>query len=198
MSAERARLFVALELPAEVRDALRAWQETTVSRPDAWRPLGSESLHVTLCFLGDQAVTEVHAIARACANAVDALSEGVTLRLASPLTLSPRRPRVLAVGVEDPSGALTRLQARVAGALASAGWYQAEHRRFLAHITVARARARRGTRIVTAAGAIDPPAPLVFSAEAVALVRSHLSSEGSRYERLAGFPLSGTGEAHGP
>jgi RNA 2',3'-cyclic 3'-phosphodiesterase len=63
---ERARLFVALELPDPVRDALLAWRQSAIGDDQAWRPVAPTALHVTLCFLGDQRVEEIGAIAQAC------------------------------------------------------------------------------------------------------------------------------------
>ena len=66
------------------------------------------------------------------------------LAVGEPLWLPPRRPRVLAVALEDPDGALGRTQTAVSSALAAGGWYVPETRPFLAHVTVA--RVRKGAR----------------------------------------------------
>ena len=68
-SDERARLFVALELPVAVREQLVAWRDGVVAGVAGLRPVAVESLHVTLCFLGWVAVREVEAVARACGEA---------------------------------------------------------------------------------------------------------------------------------
>ncbi len=52
VSEERVRLFVALELPTEVRSALRSWAAEHVGAMARLRLVEPESLHVTLCFLG--------------------------------------------------------------------------------------------------------------------------------------------------
>ena len=52
LKSPRARLFVALELPEEVREALARWQATAVAGEPALRAPASETLHVTLCFIG--------------------------------------------------------------------------------------------------------------------------------------------------
>src|SRR5512139_828255 len=51
LKSPRARLFVALDLPDEVRDGIAAWQAQALA-DEALRPMRPESLHVTLCFLG--------------------------------------------------------------------------------------------------------------------------------------------------
>ena len=96
------------------------------------------------------------------------------------LLLPPRRARVLTVALEDRSGKLGALQARVGGALAAAGVYAPEARPFRPHVTVARLRPRvRAPREV--AVALDR---LEFKGEAVTLFASRLHPSGARYEPL--------------
>src|SRR4051812_6445078 len=104
--AARVRLFVALELPEDVRAALIAW------RPEAraLRPVSDEALHVTLAFLGGRDEADVERIR----SALEPLGRSVgELSLGGVRWLPPRAPRVLAVDVADPSGALAALQADV-------------------------------------------------------------------------------------
>jgi 2'-5' RNA ligase len=195
---ERARLFVAFELPDPVRGALLTWRESAIGDDQAWRPVMPAALHVTLCFLGDQRVQEIGAIARACAAAlsqrdiptppgpVRTLAAPV-LTLAAPRPLGPRRARVLAVTLEDRDQALAVIQRRLAQCLAAGGWYEPESRPYLAHVTVA--RARRGAR-VPAAPAYPAPPPLGFEATTVSLLRSRLGGQGARYEQLAAVELA--------
>src|SRR5947209_8563612 len=65
MRDERIRLFVALELPELVRDALVGWRDQALGRARDLRALDVGSLHVTLCFLGWQDSDEINAIAAA-------------------------------------------------------------------------------------------------------------------------------------
>ena len=183
MSDERARLFVALELPDEVRSALVAW------RPAApgLRALAADALHVTLCFLGWLPIASVAPIAEACGS-VCAAAERVRLALDEAIWLPPRRPRVLAVSVLDGSGALSALQADLSAALAAGGWYRPEARRYLPHVTVARAAS--GARVQSIS---LPPLPsTAFCGSVVTLYRSRLLPGGAAYEPLSRFSLSGS------
>lgn len=191
MTPERVRLFVALELPDPVREALRAWRDAALAGEEAWRPVAPDALHVTLCFLGDQPVGEIDAIAQACAPRLadgdgPALAAPV-LSLAAPVLLGPRRARVLAVALDDPARTLAVLQAHLAQPLSSGGWYEPGSRPYLAHVTVA--RARRRARAPAVPGYPRPPA-LRFEATTVALLRSRLGGQGARYERLAAVSLA--------
>ncbi len=198
MTPERARLFVALELPGPVRGALLAWRQSAIGDDRAWRPVAPAALHLTLCFLGDQPVPEVGAIARACAAAlsqgdiatppgpVQSLAAPV-LNLAAPRLLGPRRARVLAVTLEARDHALAVIQRRLAQSLAAGGWYEPESRPYLPHVTVA--RARRGARLSPAPAYPAPPA-LGFKATTVSLLRSRLGGQGARYEQQAAVELA--------
>ena len=85
---ERARLFVALELPGEVRDSLGEWRNEVVAEVAGLRPVAVESLHVTLCFLGSVAVASVDAVASACSVVVG--MPAASLRVSGGIWLPPR------------------------------------------------------------------------------------------------------------
>ena len=135
-----ARLFVALELPAPIRALLVAWRDPAVAAAGTRvRPLDPGALHATLCFLGAQSEDAIEPIATACASALAGASPPPAA-LGPAMWLPRRRPRVLAVGLADTTGALAGVQARVAAALVAGGWYRAERRSYLPHVTVARVR----------------------------------------------------------
>lgn len=178
------RLFVALELPGEVRAALSDWRDA--ESLSAVRPVPPDSLHVTLCFLGSLPAGEVGAIGDACAGALSNAA-AVQLALGGVAWLPRRRPQVLSVEVSDGADELAGVQAAITAALVAGGWHEPETRPFYSHITVG--RVRRGER-VRAVELADPPA-LSFCGSRVTLFRSH---PGSRYERLSTAVLAGEGE----
>jgi 2'-5' RNA ligase len=181
---DRARLFVALDLPGDVRSALVDWRRGALAGIEGLRLLAPRSLHVTLCFLGWRGADEVDQIAAACAGAVERSIGG--LSLGNAMWLPERgRPRVAAVAILDASGAISSLQSSLAGALSAGGWYAREKRPFVAHVTVA--RAGRGARVRR--DEIGAPPEMSFTASTVTLYRSLLSASGARYESLRAFPL---------
>jgi 2'-5' RNA ligase len=149
---------------------------------DALRPVSSDSMHVTLAFLGWRSADEVGNIGEAVVEGVPA--DVVALSAGEPGWLPPRRPRVLAVDLIDDSGTLGRLQADVSSSLVRRAGFVPEKRPFRAHITVA--RVRRGARVRPRELDLSPVAgiPPGFAAPAVTLFRSHLSPNGPRYEPL--------------
>jgi RNA 2',3'-cyclic 3'-phosphodiesterase len=126
------RLFVAIDLPEEIRDQLSAM---CFGLPGA-RWVEKEQIHLTLRFIG-----EVDGgVFRDIRDALAAIrSEAFTMRLKSVGHFPPRKqPRVLWVGVEANSS-LVQLRNRVEKALVQAG-LEPEHRKFAPHITLARLR----------------------------------------------------------
>jgi 2'-5' RNA ligase len=184
---------VAVELPLWVREWLAEWArgvaDASPGRRGGMRVLPVESLHLTLCFLGSRPVGEIAALAAAVGSYEGPACE---LSLGAPLWLPARRPRALAVEVHDRGGELARAQSDLSEALARAGAWEPERRRFRAHITLVRigrgAYAPRGSRGDRAPAAL-PPLPatpgLDFAPEAIGLYRSWLDAEGASYEPLA-------------
>jgi 2'-5' RNA ligase len=176
------RLFVALDLPDDVRATLAGLG--AAADQDVWRPVAAEALHLTLAFLGARPPGDVAAIEPVLA--AEAGGPAPRLALAGALLLPPRRPRVLTVGLDDPEGTLAGLQARVSAGLAQAGVYTPETRPFRAHVTVARLRPR-----ARAPGAPETTLePAAFAAGPLTLYVSRLHPSGARYEPLARAPLA--------
>lgn len=200
-----ARLFVALDPPLEVREALSSWARLAAAgsgsavrarreeRPDgdsaaAIRLLDADSLHLTLCFLGSRPVEEIGPLAAALGEWVLPVGE---LSVGAPVLLPPRRPRSLAVEIHDRDGDLARLQAQVlAGAGRAIGWEPAERRGFRAHVTVARMRA--DTRLSPAGQPLPVTPRLSFRPQTIVLYRSWLAPEGASYETVASSELPAT------
>jgi 2'-5' RNA ligase len=191
---ERVRLFVALELPAQVRDVLVGWRsEALAAAPDLeraalLRAVPPDSMHVTLCFLGWRSTAEVPAIGAACETVSSLRAAGLTVGEA--LWLPPRRPRVLTVSLADDEGRLAEVQARLSHKLEAGGWFRPERRSFLAHVTVA--RVGKGGRVGREARARLPEPPRVqFEGATVTLFQSRLSPRGAHYVALATVALAG-------
>jgi RNA 2',3'-cyclic 3'-phosphodiesterase len=196
LKSPRARLFVALDLADDMREALVAWQATECGDP-ALRPVTSQALHVTLCFLGYHPE-----------KAIDRIGEIVTgvrprpvpVRLeAEPVPLPRGRPRLFAIGAE--SDASIALQAELSQALEPERFSTPEKREFWPHVTVARVRSERhkgssGRRGRGRPQLVErPPQRLPEGLQEplgcvrVALYRSILKPQGAEYVRLAGLDL---------
>jgi 2'-5' RNA ligase len=176
------RLFAALDLPPSVRHELATWARSAVGSDDRLRLVAQESLHVTLVFLGER--PDAQAAANALVAALQPAPGPPPLRVDGLLWLSPRRPHVLTVGVEDPSGGLARIHGAVLEAMVREAGHEAGERAFRPHVTVARVRGRIRPFELPAPPALD------FHPPAVTLYRSHLGSGPASYEAVASVPLS--------
>jgi len=173
------RLFLAIELPAEIRQTL-----ATISRPPVagLRWTAAEQLHLTLKFLGEVPDGDVPRLIEALTTTpkpppIPLVIDGLSL-------FPPRgRVRIVAANVADASGSLHRLAADLEAAFEPLG-FPRERRPFAAHVTLARDRVPVPRERLT----IDLPR-LAFEAWEYVLMQSHLSNKGSTYTVAARFRL---------
>lgn len=171
-----ARLFVAAEVPDEVRADLQA----RVPRPDEpgvrWVP--PTQWHVTLRFLGE-----------ADPDVVQAALAPLDAPVAS-VRLGPRVSRLGRSVVCLPAHGLDEVAAAVRALTAELG--DPPERRFAGHLTLGRLR-HRG-----ACGVAGSPYRAVFPVTEVALVESTLGPGGARHRVLAHLPLRPHGSGPDP
>ncbi|HKT84029.1 MAG TPA: RNA 2',3'-cyclic phosphodiesterase [Solirubrobacterales bacterium] len=190
LKSPRARLFVALDLPEELRDGLVAWGERELRDP-ALRAVRPESLHVTLAFLGYRPEKEIERLGEVVGRL---RSPAPTIELGDPVAKpSPGRARLFALPANSP-GAVA-LQAELETELVAACLYKPEKRPFWPHVTLARVKpAERGSK--RPMGVERPPGSLPkgllgrVDCVRVTLYRSELNPMGARYTPLARVELS--------
>lgn len=187
------RLFVAVELPGEVREALgRLQHELQRHGLKKLRWVRPEGIHLTLKFLGETAADRVPTIEDALTGAVDRTAPH-KLALGELGTFRGSRPRVLWVDLRGDVQPVRDLQERVESSLADAG-FPREGRSWSPHLTLARVRPETTREVATALPpaleAVRPPAGVIPIHE-VSLMRSTLRPGGAVYERVAAFHLAG-------
>lgn len=172
------RLFVALELPLAIRDALLAAMGGVAGA--RWQR--DDQLHLTLRFIGD---VDRHRAADIVAALGGVNVVPFELALAGPGSFE-RRGRVdtLWVGV-SPHGEVAALARRVDQALARVG-VALETRAFLPHITVARFGREAGS---LAGFPLQPLPGAAFRVAGFALWESRLSAHGSDYGVVERYPI---------
>ena len=149
------------------------------------RWLSQQQLHITLRFIGSVPVDAVAGIRAACAGA--ALScDGFELEVCGAGAFATaRRASVLWLGLGSGAEPLCALAARVNAAFDSQG-FAPELRAFRPHLTIARSKRPRSLlRTIESLGSLCVRSRV---GEFV-LVRSHLGSQGARYEVLERFAL---------
>jgi len=187
----KVRTFLAIRVGDEVEAAIYRLIEELRAPNDGVAWARRDKLHVTLKFLG--AAIEPARLAP-LAEAVAAVSDAAVAFQVRTRGIGAfpnlRRPRVLWTGLE--SQALVRLATQVEEAAAHLGFEPAQ-RPWAPHLTIARIRDPR--RVGSLLGRLQAANQSEFgesSVDEIALYRSHLASNGSRYERLATFRLKGS------
>jgi len=187
------RLFVALEIPAAVRDNLAAQvkqlrdlsAQVADKRP---RWVRSENLHVTLKFIGEVAPAKIDGIRGVLSN----------IRSSAPVDLQFRglgffpdekHPRVLCAGL-NPSANLSSLAGDIDRATETQGIGR-EKRAFTPHLTLARFEPpglhEKLRSAIQKSSACEFGS---FQAREFHLIESKLKSTGAEYTSLASFPLA--------
>lgn len=184
------RSFIAIDLPEETRKALAAVQEQLKQSRARVRWVRTNSIHLTLRFLGNIHPAQVEDIALAVAQEV---------RDQPPITLgaaglgafpSRRKPRVIWIGMEGEVQRLSRIQARVENALEPLGFVR-EKRVFQPHLTIGRVKDRRRLQVlIDAMATLDMEPFNSFDADEIILYKSDLRPTGAIYTKLHRMPLA--------
>jgi 2'-5' RNA ligase len=176
------RLFIAIELPPEVRRKISQHVERLRSAvPDvraSW--IREENLHLTLKFLGDIPVERVEVVSAALAAAASQIAVFEVL-LTGCGAFPPRdKPNVLWIGIEDSTRSLDRVHAAIEDKCADAGIAR-DTRSFRPHLTLARLRESRNARQLVESHKELGCGAHTMTASDLCLIRSELRPEGSRY-----------------
>ena len=191
---ETVRSFIAIELPAEIKQGLTRLQsrlKAATNCPARW--VAPDGIHLTLNFLGDVAIPKVNDIKQVMIETCAEFTP-FELRLAG-LGVFPNldRPQVVWVGLGGDLDSLIKLQKQLAERLIPLG-FRPEKRSFSPHLTLARLREeaspderkRLGGVIATTACDIK----CVIPVESVNLMRSQLTPAGAIYSRLGAASLN--------
>lgn len=129
------RLFVAIELPPEVKDSLRSIQEPLKKSSARLTLVDPDLIHITLKFIGDTPDADTRQIA----DALGVLKgEPFLIRVKGISGNNPRLPRVIWANVDD-GGKCGVLHSLIEDHLAPFGVVK-ENRAFRPHATVARVK----------------------------------------------------------
>ena len=147
-----------------------------------------DNIHLTLKFLGEVSVTRVDDVSDAAERAAKEFSP---IKISVEQTgVFPRHgpPRVLWIGVYDDSGCLASLNSRLEDECAAKGFARQE-RPFHPHLTLARLRKPQGARDLAEKHKAIHFEPVEVVVSELLVIRSELSSEGSKYSMISRHPL---------
>jgi len=190
------RLFIAIELTQPVRHKIKEHiDRLRTALPDvraSWTR--AENLHLTLKFLGDIPVSKVESLSQALLRAA---------KLATPFetviqdcgVFPPRgKPNVLWIGIgthasgvlpsKESTSPIQWLHRTIEDECKAAGFAR-DQRKLHPHLTIARLRRPHGARELAELHQAIGFEPLSLKVADVCLIRSELSSAGSRYTVIA-------------
>jgi 2'-5' RNA ligase len=190
---EEIRSFIAIELPEAVKLNLSQLEARLKSgRTTSVRWVAPESIHLTLKFLGNIVVESTKDITQAMAEAAQGIPP---FRLeVKDLGVFPNLTRVQVawVGVYGEIDKLSQFQQRLDSNLSRLG-FAPERRPFTPHLTIARVRDNSSPTERQAIGQLITSTHFeagAFTVDAISLMKSQLTREGSIYSRISQVALS--------
>ncbi len=184
------RTFFAVELSKEIAAGVQRIQEGLKERIGGVRWVRPASIHLTLKFLGEVDPDRIGGI-------VSKVEEST--RDIAPFTIGIRgcggfpntkNPRIIWIGVDDPSGLLKKVQARVEEGMEGLGFMK-EGRDYAPHLTLGRLSSGKGKGTVTQTlEDIKESNVGTMEVREIILFRSHLKPMGAEYTKLKVIPLA--------
>jgi 2'-5' RNA ligase len=180
------RLFVAVDMPQDVRERLAGVAKGLRERLPGGRWPPPHNWHLTMKFLGPTWPRLLEWVQEACADVAAAHSRFTSSVSGLGAFPNERRARVLWGGLEDPDGSLAAIASHLDRALSNE--FKTEKRAFTPHLTIARftppvalGDALQGLEVRS-----EP-----FPIDRLVLYQSHLQRPAPRYEMVGEFLFSG-------
>lgn len=186
------RSFIAIELDNQLLARIESLQ--TRLRQDLpgglvrWvKPSG---IHLTLQFLGDVAEPQLEQLAQALHRACSQVAPFAVQVAGMGCFPNAKRPRVIWVGIEEPTGTLVALQKEVAQANISLG-FEPERRPFSPHLTLGRIKRGQPAALQMLGNYVSRSKVRIGEQQvaAVSLIRSDLYPSGAVYTQLSTVAL---------
>ncbi|NLK51897.1 MAG: RNA 2',3'-cyclic phosphodiesterase [Syntrophomonadaceae bacterium] len=195
---KKLRLFVAINLPAEIRGVLVAVQHQLRHLPYTVKWVEERNFHLTLAFLGEVEETRLPTLENALGQALHGFT-AFNLSL-SQIGAFPhlRQPRVLWVGLSGNTKKANLLSQQIHKALSEQG-FTLDNKPFRPHLTLGRVKSRkvedyRAQKLIAEndleqiaaqqAALLGHP----FSVDKVELMQSELTPQGPIYSVLKTYP----------
>jgi len=183
------RTFIAIELSAEILRLMKQAQAQlqAAAPPHSVRWVRVEGIHLTLKFLGPVPLSQIDAITATMAAAARGV-EPFTLTIGGAGCFpNLKRPRVVWIGITEPTGRLNSLQRAVESTLSPLG-YPPEERGFQPHLTLGRAAHEATADDLKRVGEIVAAANIgtlgQVPVSSLALIKSDLKPTGAEYTTL--------------
>ncbi|HWP91675.1 MAG TPA: RNA 2',3'-cyclic phosphodiesterase [Thermodesulfobacteriota bacterium] len=176
------RVFIAALIPQEIKYEIKKYVDEIKPYWEGVKWENQEKLHVTLKFLGEIEESKVEEVGTALRVLIGNYSPFEMEISSFGGFPNLRNPRVLFIALSE-NKELSRLYNEIEEGLERVG-FSAETRPFVPHITVGRIKSRARIK-----GTLPFPKPHSFLISEVAVMRSVLGPEGSKYSTISLFRL---------
>jgi 2'-5' RNA ligase len=183
------RTFIAIELPPDILRLMGEVQARlkVAAPPASVRWVHVAGIHLTLKFLGAVPASQLDMITSAMAAAARSVAPFTMTVGSAGCFPNLRQPRVIWIGISEPTGRLNSLQRAVESTISPLG-YPMEERGFQAHLTLGRAARDVSPNDLKRLGEIVSAANVGTLGQAVVneivLVKSDLKPSGAEYSTL--------------
>jgi 2'-5' RNA ligase len=189
---KRHRIFIAINLPENIRKKLSSYQDKWQEVPAKW--VSSDNIHITLEFLGyltDQELGDVCMIAKEVIKRNKSFSINLNKICYGPLPLNPKKSPKMIWAIGQDVKELANLKNDLEKSLLESVRFSPENRKFIPHITLARISEWEWKKIEPEERQeVDENTDLLFSVESVEVMESELKRGGPRYTILESILLS--------
>ncbi len=182
------RTFIAIEIPGELKAAIRQLQEVLMRERGDVKWVRPEGIHITLKFLGDVETGRIPDIGEAVKQAAEGLRTFELQSGGAGFFPGPGRPRVIWIGIDTGADILIRLAEGIDRNLSALG-FEKEKRPFSPHVTIGRVRSPGGMdRTVEKLQSLSIPC-IGFRVENIIVMKSVLQQTGAVYTPLQTIKL---------
>ncbi len=187
------RSFVAINLPCNVKEGIRAVQKEWAALDPHVRWVAPENVHITLKFLGDVTEERLEAVGDALAVVAAEVSPFHFQVTSFGVFPDLRYPRIVWLGIGEGADRVEALQVVVEAEMERQG-FQPEKRAFRPHVTVGRMRSPRGRTILAELLERDSRVEEQVEVSEIFLMKSQLRPSGPIYSVLRAVGLEGNCE----
>ncbi|OAG28696.1 RNA 2',3'-cyclic phosphodiesterase [Thermodesulfatator autotrophicus] len=189
-----ARLFLAISLPANIKEQLKGIQEDLAQSRAQVRWVRPEGIHLTIKFLGEVPEEKISEIISQIEKVLQKLKPGKLHFKIKGLGVfpNPRSPRVVWAGLEGDLATLARLKRQIEEAFVPLG-FPMETRAFVPHLTLGRIKSSKRRQAlmekINTYQEKEWSLPEPIEVEELVLYESKLHPEGAIYIPRKRFPL---------
>jgi 2'-5' RNA ligase len=188
---ESIRTFIAIAIPAVIQQKIAAICTPLAALPDRITWVKPQNLHFTLKFLGEISVGRVQRLKVTLKQAAQGCKPFPVDFTNIGIFPNAKRPRVIWLGLGDPTAQLVKLYQELEENLRVCGFVP-ENRKFKPHLTLGRIRRLKNReQLISSLHSLPLPKLDQLKVTQVSLIRSQLQPQGPIYTELYSAQLGG-------